>query len=443
MLLLTLVVVFVAVSTRVAADPPPGPSCGNSTANQGHRNLLYVTNWGIYGAGYNPDDIPVDDISHVLYAFADIQPNGTVVSSDPWADTGKPFGNDSTKEPGNNAYGLVKQLYLKKMANRHMKVILSIGGYTYSPKFAPVAANDTLRANFVSSAVNLVADWGMDGIDLDWEYPNTTETNVDCVKMLTELRRGLDDYSAKHAQGYHFILGFAAPAGPQNYQAFNLGAMDKALDFWSLMAFDFAGPWDNTTGHQSNVFGNKANPLSTKASIDRAIDDYASGGVAPGKINLGMPLYGRAFSKTRGLGEPYSGVPNGTLGQPGIVLYKDLPRPGSEVRFDEKAMASYSYDDDARELVSFDDRKSARFKQAYIKKKNLGGAMFWEATGDKSGCESLVRNMAAGLGRLEESPNLLSYPVSKYDNIRNGMKSDRLCQGPKDESKSVSRGDGV
>ncbi|WQF82171.1 Putative glycoside hydrolase family 18, catalytic domain, glycosyl hydrolase family 18 (GH18) active [Colletotrichum destructivum] len=422
MLLLALVAVFVTV-TRVVAVAPSGRSCGNSTVKQGHRNILYVTNWGIYGAGYNPDDIPVEEISHVLYAFADILPNGTVASSDPWADTGKPFGNDSTNEPGNNAYGLVKQLYLKKMANRNMKVILSIGGYTFSPKFAPVAADDARRANFVSSAVKLVADWGMDGIDLDWEYPNTTETNINCVKMLTELRKGLDDYSAKHAEGYHFALGFAAPAGPQNYRAFNLKAMDESLDFWSLMAFDFAGPWDNTTGHQSNVFGNKANPMSTKASIERAIKDYANGGVAPGKINLGMPLYGRAFSKTRGLGEPYCGVPNGTLGQPGILLYKDLPRPRSKVHFDNEAKATYSYDNTTGELVSFDNMKSAKYKQAYIKKKKLGGAMFWEATGDKIGRESLVRKMAAGLGGLEKSPNLLSYPVSQYDNIRNGMKS--------------------
>ncbi|GKT56596.1 chitinase 1 [Colletotrichum tofieldiae] len=427
MMLLALVAVMVA-TTRVLAAPSSGRPCRNSTITQSHRNFLYVTNWGIYGAGYNPDNIPLKDVSHVLYAFADIRPNGTVVSSDPWADTGKPFGNDSTKEPGRNAYGLVKQLYLKKMANRNMKVILSIGGSNWSPKFASVAANDACRANFVSSAVNLVADWlmliwkGMDGVDLNWEYPNTNETNTNCVKMLTDLRKGLDDYSTMHANGYHFTLSFPAPAGPQNYRAFNFRAMDKSLDFWSLMAFDFAGPWENTTGHQANVYRSRLYPLSTKASIERAVEDYINGGVAPGKINLGMPLYGRAFSNTQGLGKPYHGQPNGSLGQSGIWLYKDLPRPGAKVFWDNVAKATYSYDNTTRQLVSFDNMKSAKYKQGYIKKKGLGGAMFWEASGDKPGRQSIVHITATGMGRLEISKNLLSYPISQYANIRNGMK---------------------
>ncbi|CRK39895.1 hypothetical protein BN1708_020660, partial [Verticillium longisporum] len=61
-----------------------------------------------------------------------------------------------------------------------------------------------------------------------------------CVILLQELRQALDEYSAKHANGYHFLLTFAAPAGPQNYGAFDFAAMDKSLDYWSLMAYDFA-----------------------------------------------------------------------------------------------------------------------------------------------------------------------------------------------------------
>ncbi|KXH67386.1 chitinase 1 [Colletotrichum salicis] len=420
---LQVLVAALAVAYAIAS-PLTGRPCGkNSTVKQGHRNLLYVTNWGIYGARYNPDNLPVKDITHVLYAFADIKPNGTVASSDPWADTGKPFGNESTTEPGPNAHGLIKQLYLKKMTNRNMKVILFIGGYNWSPKFGPVAADKYRRATFVSSAIKLMADFGMDGIDIDYEYPNTTEKNQNYVKLLSELRLGLDDFSAKNAGGYHFTLGFPAPAGPQNYKAFDFQAMEKSLDFWSLMAFDFAGAWENVTGHQSNVFRRKRNPQSTKASVERAFEEYVEeGGVSPAKINLGMPLYGRAFSNTKGLGKSYSRLPNGTLGQAGIYLYKDLPRPGATVNWDSVVKATYSYNNVTRELVTFDYMRSAKYKQAYIKRKKLGGAMFWEATGDKAGDESLVRSMAKGMGKLEQSQNLLSYPTSQYDNIRNGMK---------------------
>ncbi|KAM0282486.1 hypothetical protein ACHAQH_003000 [Verticillium albo-atrum] len=388
--------------------------------SQGLRNLLYVTNWGIYGANYQPDQIPADKITHINYAFADIQPDGTVISSDAWADTQIAFAGDNTTEPGTNAYGMIKQIYKKKQANRGLKVLLSIGGWTYSPKFAPVAADETKRARFVSSAVKLIADWGMDGIDVDWEYPNTPEMNKHCVLLFRELRHALDAYSSKHANGYHFLLTFAAPAGPDNYEAFDMPAMDKQLDYWSLMGYDFAGSWDNTTGHGSNIFTNPANPLATKYSLNQAIRDYFKGGVAPSRFNLGIPLYGRGFNNTQGLGKPYSGIPVGSLGEVGTWVYKDLPRPGAKVYFDPVAQATYSYDEKTKQLVTFDDLNSVSHKVDYLKSLGLGGAMFWEAAGDKTGDQSIVSFVAKSLG-LETSQNLLSYPVSQYDNIRNNL----------------------
>ncbi|KAM0573071.1 Endochitinase 1 [Verticillium nonalfalfae] len=405
----------------------PGSGSGNGfgkgfgdPASQGHRNVLYVTNWGIYGANYQPDQIPADKITHINYAFANIQDDGTVFSADPWADTQKGFPGDNTTEPGNNAYGLVKQIYQKKIENRGLKVLLSIGGWTWSPKFPPIVADDKKRAQFVASAVKLITDWGMDGIDVDWEYPNTPALNKQCVILFQELRQALDEYSAKHANGYHFLLTFAAPAGPQNYGAFDFAAMDKNLDYWSLMAYDFAGSWDNTTGHASNVFPNPFNPTSTKFSINKALDDYIKGGVAPGKFNLGIPLYGRGFNNTDGMGKPYHGVPVDSLGNQGTLTYKYLPLPGAKVEFDPIAQGTYSYDSKTRQLYSFDDIKSAGVKTDYLQFRGLGGAMYWEASGDKTGDESIVSYVAKKIG-LEKSQNLVWYPVSQYDNIRGNL----------------------
>ncbi|KAK3905797.1 glycoside hydrolase [Staphylotrichum tortipilum] len=426
-----------AASKRQLPSPPPAPTTtgslvapvnasapfANSTvkSSSGYRNALYFTNWGIYGANYQPQQLPADKITHVLYAFADIAPDGEVKSSDSYADLEKHYPTDSWNDQGENAYGCVKQLYLLKKKNRQLKTLLSIGGWTYSPKFAPVAATEAGRNRFCDSAVTLLKDWALDGLDIDWEYPSSPSQAQDFVLLLRTCRAALNAYAAANAPGHHFLLTIAAPAGPQNFQTLDLPAMDPLLDAWHLMAYDYAGSWDSTTGHQANLFVDPNNMVATKFSTEAAVKGYVDGGVPVGKIVLGMPLYGRAFENTTGMGKPYNGVGEGSI-QPGIWLIKDLPRQGGATEvYDDVAGASYSFDEGKGELVSYDTVGSVKKKVEYLRGKGMGGAVFWEAAGDKQGEGSLVGEVAAGLGGLETGGNWLGYGASRYENIRKGM----------------------
>ncbi|PHH92266.1 hypothetical protein CDD83_8191 [Cordyceps sp. RAO-2017] len=382
---------------------------------------MYFTNWGIYSAGFQPYQIPADRITHLFYAFALADENGTVISSDPYADLNKMYTGD-TREEGPNAYGCIKQLYIKKKHNRHLKTVLSIGGYNFSLKgnFARLAATAAGRRNFCTSAVELMRDWGMDGLDIDWEYPNDDTEATNLILLLQECREALDRLATTQEQRYHYLLTAATSAGPEKYGKMNLTAMDPLLDSWNLMAYDFAGSWDSTTGHQANVYPDRNNMVSTKFHTDKAVTDYMAAHIPPEKITLGLPLYGRSFAQTQGLGRSYSGT-GAKPEREGTWRYHELPRPGAKAEFDDRIGAAWSYSRTTGELVTHDTLDSTQFKARYIRSKGLGGAFFWEAAGDKKGEDSLVSAMARALTPLDDSPNMLSYPDSRYLNIRNNM----------------------
>ncbi|EXM14490.1 Chitinase II [Fusarium oxysporum f. sp. vasinfectum] len=384
----------------------------------GYVNAVYFTNWGVSQSNYHPQDLPVLKITHLLYAFVGARADGTVHSIDPAADVQNSSSDDSGSMSDSNAHGCVKDIFYLKKQNPHLKAILSIGGWTLSSTFPAAASTAATRTIFATSAVELMKDWGFDGIDVDWEYPAGEVEANNFLLLLQAIRKELDLYASRHARNHHFELSIAAPAGPSHYGVLPLSDIGNVVDHINLMGYDYAGSFSATTGHTANLYPNEAVPGSTPFSSDTAIKAYLAAGVPSRKLVLGMPLYGRSFENATGLGQSFTSSEEGSH-EKGAWDYKDLPRSPSVKMFcDEKAVGCYTHDNNTNQLISFDIPAIVEKKVAYIKNLRLGGSMFWEASGDRTGSCSLIGTSHSALGSLDKSKNWLDYPTSRYDNIR-------------------------
>ena len=139
-------------------------NCKNSNRNQGISNknskykiIGYVAGW----RGLDFSIIEAEKLTHINYAFANVI-NGEVV-----------FGSeaDTIDNAILNAADIEALLALKAK-NPNLKILISVGGWTWSGNFSDAALTAESREKFAISAVNFLKKYKLDGVDIDWEYPN-------------------------------------------------------------------------------------------------------------------------------------------------------------------------------------------------------------------------------------------------------------------------------
>ncbi|KAI9931532.1 hypothetical protein MW887_010109 [Aspergillus wentii] len=342
-----------------------------------YMNAAYYPNWRIYRK-QPPSSLRLGFVSHIFYAFAWyycpkgwsqlIYKNG-VNLSDEWADTQMPV--DGTN-------GCLRAFAQLKPQYSKMKVILSVGGGGKgSENFASVARNPASVETFARTARALVDQFGLDGIDVDWEHPEDPQQGLDYVRLLARLR----DY----LPAPRYVLATCLPAGQWALRNIDLGKASNYLDLINIMAYDFAGPWTNQTGHQAQLYSpSRATPASS-TSCQSAVNYVLYQGVNPKKLLLGVPAYGRSFLGSSNVGQNYSGCG----GEDGVFDYSDLPRPGAKEHHDDKLGAAYCSGGDGG-FVTYDTPRTVQHKARFATKMKLGGLFYWHIGGDARGPRSLI-----------------------------------------------------
>jgi chitinase len=361
------------------------------------RVVMYFTEWSIYDRKFHVADLPAEQITHINYAFVKIQ-EGKVALFDSYAAIDKAYAGDTWEKE--SLRGNFNQLQKLKKKHPHLKVLLSVGGWTLSSPFSDVALTEESRQKFARSAVEMMQKYAFDGLDIDWEYPvggglegNKTrkEDKPNYTLLLAELRKQLDAAGEKDKKKY--LLTIASPAGPATMQNMELDKIAKICDWLNLMAYDFHGSWEKVTNHHAPLYASKADPIAENKllCVDAAVQAYLKAGVPSEKIVLGVPFYGRGWggvkANANGLHQPATGpAPKGTWEQANWDtkdLLNNISKKAKLFR-DPDSKAPWLYDEKSGVFITFDDAESLKCKGNYILEKKLGGAMIWEASGDTS-----------------------------------------------------------
>lgn len=343
------------------------------------RIVGYFPSWGIYERGSEVADIHVDLLTHVNYAFADLD-GGRCVVGDPWADVERPLPSDDPSLPYR---GNFNQLQVLKQRHPGLRTVLSVGGSTWSAGFADAASTDAKRSELAASCVELVERYGFDGLSIDWEYPSSAPERADLTDLLRELRRRFDVVEASGAG--ERLLTLAGPAGAPNMAWFDIAAIAPIVDWVNVMTYDFAGPWSPATGHNSALYPYDEAEDPT-FNIESALGRWNRAGMPKSKLHVGLPFYGRGFGGVTSAipGASFTATPQGTT-EPGLFDYSHLLTdvlPGLEVRYDEAARVPYAYDADADVFYSFDDERSIEEKARFARTAGYAGVLVWDLSND-------------------------------------------------------------
>lgn len=441
---------------ELAADLPDNAAPKNKKYVQAKDTVVgtYYTTWSQYDRKFKVDQIPLDNLTHILYGFVPIcgdhinegisqmqgyaalvktcqgMPDFSVAIHDQWGEFGSNLMGEKYNAP---IKGVLHQMMAAKKKNPDLKILPSIGGWTLSDPFFRMH-DPAKRKIFIDSVEEFLHTWKFfDGVDIDWEFPGgngatpgmgNKETDGELyVTLMKELREMLDRLSEKYGKPYQLTSAIGSPAEKVNVIDYKKAT--QYMDYLFDMTYDFHGAFDlNKLGHLTSLYAPKAGP-KTDFTTHNSVEALLAQGVDPKKIVVGVAKYGRGWTGVHGYkdGNPFSGKATGPhhgTFEPGVMGYNkivdELLGPdyrginGYEYFYDESAEGPYLFNKSTGALMTFDDARSTTAKARYVRERQLGGLFSWEINSDNG---DILNAMNQGLGNKERGGSEPVAPIAR------------------------------
>jgi len=310
----------------------------------------------LYGS---PRDVNFALYTHLCHAFVTAGPDGTL----------------------NRGRNVPDRDLTAKAHEAGVKVLISLGGWGWDKQFAAIVANPDAETRYVDAVVKMLDEYDYDGLDLDWEYPDT-QKEVEGFERLTRTLRAKIDAIGK-AKNRPMNLTMAASSNAGTLQWLKPDFLVENMDWVNVMTYDYAGDWTAYAGHNSPLFPSTKEPSKSPRSIEGTMLFLTEKlGVPADRLAVGLPLYGRGFH----VGKPYASTKDAPKKRLPNLDYRGIVRlenEGWKRSWDDEIKAPWLTAPDGSAVVGYDDAESIRLKAEWATSKGFRGVFFWQVAGDR------------------------------------------------------------
>jgi chitinase len=263
-----------------------------------------------------------------------------------------------------------------------VKVLLSLGGWGWDKQFASIVSKPEAEDRYVKAVMAAVDGSDYDGIDLDWEYPDTAEEVAGFERLARRFRTLLDDVGK--VKGRPMLLTMAAAANPGTLRWLRKEFLLETMDWVNVMTYDMSGDWAGHAGHHSPLFASTkvkgGQPRSTELSMKYLVEER---GLPADRLAVGIPLYGRGFA----VSEPYASTKDAPRRRVAQGNYANLHRlqrdEGWTRQWDDETKNPWLLAPDRSAVIGYDDAESVGLKTEWAMKKGFRGVFFWQVAADR------------------------------------------------------------
>jgi GH18 family chitinase len=358
------------IEQTVRINSVSAPTCGNTsgTASKG-RTVAYYQAWNVRTNPCNkvwPAQIQTNGLTHLNLAFASIDPKSYKIRLQNSADA---------------------EVYRQftDLKKRGVQTWLGVGGWEFSDEgetrttWSDMVSTESNRKAFISTTLDMLKEYGFQGLDLDWEWPGASNRGgrdsdkEGHVALFKELRA---------AFGNDYGLTCALPHDYAFLKNIDVKGLSEHVDWFNVLTYDLHGTWDE----KSPDLGPRMRSHTDLKEIDSHLSALWDTGVKPEKFTLGLAYYGRGYTaKSKDClyyGCDFKGpsYKRPCTNQAGIIsncelkglISKGTAKTGLIIG---GAGAKHAYWDD--QWVSYDDAETIALKKGLADERCMSGTAIW------------------------------------------------------------------